>query len=257
MEKLILVVDDEPCIADSIALKIKRLKHENTYRVSTCNSARLALSMTEEQTFWMIITDIRMPFLGGIWLIKELRHKGYPGFILVISGHDDFDYVREAFVSGADDYMRKPIAVSELDVKFQEFFCRNQEEEPGGGNVSMENAVSEGEGQKRNRNHVMAYAVQYISEHYRDSELTMEDVARHISVSYSYFSVLFRKEMETTFPSYLRKMRIEKAIELLEDPTLKIADICYQVGFKYPQQFSNDFKKVTGVYPSQYVAGKE
>lgn len=56
-----------------------------------------------------------------------------------------------------------------------------------------------------------------------------------------------------TFPSFLRKVRVEKAMELLEDPFLKISDICYQVGYKYPQQFSNQFKRVTGAYPSQYI----
>ena len=56
-----------------------------------------------------------------------------------------------------------------------------------------------------------------------------------------------------TIPPFLRKVRVEKAMELLEDPFLKISDICYQVGYKYPQQFSNQFKWVTGVYPSQYI----
>lgn len=102
---------------------------------------------------------------------------------------------------------------------------------------------------------LIAYAKEYIGDNYKNSSLTMEDAANHVAVSYSYFSSLFRKETGETFPAYLRKLRIKKAIELLEDPTLKISDICYQVGFKYPQQLFNEFKKVTGVYPSRYLGG--
>lgn len=87
-----------------------------------------------------------------------------------------------------------------------------------------------------------------------NSTLRMEEVAKHVSTSYSHFSSLFRRETGTTFPAYLRRLRVEKAIEYLRDPDMKIAEVCYRVGFKYPQQFSSDFKKVTGVYPSEYFA---
>ncbi|MCC8026550.1 MAG: response regulator [Clostridium sp.] len=241
MRQSILVVDDEICVAESIKLKIKRLHTFSDYEVTVCTSAKLALSQAQEHTFSLIMTDIRMPFMTGTQLIRRLRERGYKGPILVLSGYDDFEYVREAFVNGADDYMLKPVALRELEQKLDRFLKEKQEES---GPEIQEDAIS--------RNDIIAYALRYINDNYKDSSLTMEDVAKHISISYGHFSALFRKETGTTFPSYLRKLRIEKAIGLLEDPSLKISDICYQVGFKYPQQFSNDFKRETGVYPSQY-----
>lgn len=57
------------------------------------------------------------------------------------------------------------------------------------------------------------YALEYLHVHYVNSTLSMNDVAAHVSLSYSHFSSLFRKDTGTTVPAYLRKYRIEKAIE--------------------------------------------
>lgn len=241
MEKQIMVVDDEALVAESIALKIGRLKHPFSYHVDICSSARQAVRMWEEKNYSLIITDMKMPFVTGVQLVKMLRDRKFPGIILVLSGYDDFEYVREAFINGANDYLLKPISVRDLDQKIRMFLEKDRQD--GEARPEPEDIPC---------NDVVAYAVRYIRNNYKNSNLTMKDVARHVAVSYSYFSNLFRREMGETFPSYLRGMRVQKAIELLEDPMLKISDICYQVGFKYPQQFSNDFKKVTGVYPSQY-----
>lgn len=150
---------------------------------------------------------------------------------------------------GADDYLLKPISVKDLDMKFRQLLMaenrqtQNAEEDP----------ACPDKRKSQNRKSSIDYALEYLHAHYVNSALTMNDAAAHVSLSYSHFSSLFRKETGTTFPAYLRRYRIEKAIELLSDPGLRIADVSYRVGFKYPQQFSNDFKKVTGVYPTEYI----
>lgn len=238
----LLIVDDEQYICDSVILKIGRLQHPVTYKAVSCNNGNSALELLEKNHFDAVITDIRMPFMTGIALIRAAREKGFAGKIFVLSGYDDFSYVRDAFTSGADDYLLKPVSVSELDQKLRLLLLSavgQKTEEP----ESMQ------PGQYRS---IVSYAEEYIRTHYRNSTLNMEEVANHVSVSYSYFSSLFRRETGMTFPAYLRKVRIEKAIEYLRDPGMRIAEICYRIGFKYPQQLSNDFKKVTGVYPSEY-----
>lgn len=246
-KKRVLVVDDEPAIAESVALKIRRLKAAWPYEVESCTSGRQAMIMAGQTYYHVVVTDVRMPFLTGCALVKELRAAGFSGVILVLSGYDNFQYVRESFVNGADDYMLKPVSVKELGEKLD--FLLKEKGGKCGLAESPDHAIS--------RNDIVAYAKEYIRQNYRSSSLTMEAVANHVAVSYSYFSSLFRREAGETFPAYLRKLRIEKAIELLEDPGLKISDICYQVGFKYPQQFSNEFKKVTGVYPSRFTGRRK
>lgn len=254
MKYTILIVDDEPCVAEGIILKIERMKLSNTYEAVTCSRGNQAMALIRERAFDMVITDIRMPFMSGTQFIKELRKCGFTKPILVLSGYDDFEYVREAFVNGANDYMLKPVAIQELEKKLLQYLP--QKEKKPLLSKGEEDFFGQEEKESAAYDQIINYAVQYIYDNYKDKLLSMEDVAKHVSVSYGHFSGLFRKGTGMTFPSFLRKVRVEKAIELLEDPFLKIADICYQVGYKYPQQFSNEFKRVTGVYPSQYKKRK-
>ncbi|MCR5755988.1 MAG: response regulator [Acetatifactor sp.] len=62
----------------------------------------------------LIITDVRMPIMDGIELIRRVREQ-YPELrIIVLSGYDDYNYVRTAFMSGAVDYLLKPFQKKEL-----------------------------------------------------------------------------------------------------------------------------------------------
>jgi two-component system response regulator YesN len=94
-------------------------------------------------------------------------------------------------------------------------------------------------------------AVQYIEDNY-DKKISLEDIAGHVGISKYYFSVLFKKEMDITFSSYLNSVRIEKAKQLLKNPLSTINDVAYEVGFNDPQYFSKTFKKYVGITVTEY-----
>lgn len=234
----ILIVDDENFVCENLKLKLKRLKHDIAYITTTCNTAKEALILTDQTSFDIIFTDIRMPFMDGISFIKALRDKHFTNKIFVLSGYDDFGYVRTAFLNGADDYLLKPIAISQLEEKLS--FCQHP------------NNILQDSSSLITPQNIIDYAKEYIEHNYQNSALDMSEVASHIALSYSHFSHLFNKETGISFPSYLADVRIKKAIVLLSDPSMKVSEICYKVGFKSPQQFSRCFKNITGIYPSQY-----
>ena len=240
----VLILDDEQFVCENIRLKLKRLSHEGVqYNTTLCNTASQAMNMIRETCFDIILTDIKMPFINGLSFIQTVRSElAFKGKIFVVSGHDNFDYVRTAFINGADDYLLKPISISELNEKLLKAINLHDQDITTNRDIT---AIATFE-------NIVDYAIEYMQENYTDPDLNMNDVATHISVSYNHFSNLFHKETNTSFPSFLKKIRVEKAIELLKDPSMKISDICYKVGFKYPQQFSRDFKIVTGLYPTQY-----
>lgn len=66
-----------------------------------------ALKALEELGPDMIVTDISMPLMNGIELIKKIRQQNQSVYIVVLSCHDDFDYVKEAMKHGADEYVLK------------------------------------------------------------------------------------------------------------------------------------------------------
>lgn len=95
--------------------------------------------------------------------------------------------------------------------------------------------------------------LQYIDEHYTE-QIRLEDVARLANFNENYFSQLFRDEMGVTFLSYITQLRIDKAIQLLKDPTISTEEVSFQVGYPNGNYFVKVFKKVTGITVSQYRA---
>ncbi len=239
----ILIVDDESFVSESLVIKIGKLNHGVQYSCTTAQSAAEGLSNVERNKYDIIFTDIRMPIVSGPSFIKRLREQGYKGYLIAVSGHDNFEYVREAFIQGADDYMLKPVAISALDEKLRALF------ESGIVKPSEKSGVS--------HDNIVQHAIEYMEKHYVNSSLDMTSVAEHVSLSYGRFSHVFKKETGLSFPNYLMRLRVKKAIMLLSDASIKVYEIAQMVGFKHSQQFSRDFKKITGVYPSDYRTNKE
>ncbi|MGD2078002.1 MAG: response regulator [Chloroflexota bacterium] len=92
----------------------------------------------------------------------------------------------------------------------------------------------------------------YIEANFSDPDLLLEDVATSVHLSPSHFSLVFSRGAGESFKSYLTKIRIERAKELLRTTDLKCFEIAYQCGYHDPHYFSYAFKRNTGTPPQQY-----
>lgn len=99
-----------------------------------------------------------------------------------------------------------------------------------------------------------ADTVRYLQKHY-DQEITLQSVADHLGISRVYLSKIFKKETGVNFVDFLSRLRIRKAIELLQTSTLKVYEIAEMVGFKNAAYMSFCFKEETGKSPSDYRRG--
>lgn len=90
---------------------------------------------------------------------------------------------------------------------------------------------------------------------YRDSTLSLDAVCAQLGVSTAYFSTMFKRETGSGFVGYLTGLRMEKALELLNNTNQKTYQIAASVGYEDPNYFSYVFKKRFGVSPSKYRAG--
>lgn len=114
-------------------------------------------------------------------------------------------------------------------------------------NLILENSCSRAD----NAEILIRKAVQYINDNY-DKKITLDDIAGYVGISKYYFSVLFKKEKDITFSSFLNSVRIEKAKQLLKNPQTTITDVVYEVGFNDAQYFSKTFKKYAGMTVTEY-----
>lgn len=94
-------------------------------------------------------------------------------------------------------------------------------------------------------------AKKYIDEHYSE-KILLEDIADIVGLNPVYFSVLFKKETDMNFSTYLVMVRMNKAKEMLCDTNETIATIGELVGYRDPRYFSQTFTKVVGVKPALY-----
>lgn len=92
----------------------------------------------------------------------------------------------------------------------------------------------------------------HIRDHYSEDQLSLYEISRQIGVSSSHLSKIFSQETGQTMTEYLTHTRISKAKELLKTTRSKTFEIAFMVGYNDQHYFSNLFKKVTGLTPTEY-----
>lgn len=102
----ILLVDDEPALKMSIQTSV-RWEEYGLCLFGTASNGQTALEFIESTPVDAVITDLEMPVMDGVRLIRALRDRGFSGPILVISNYSYYDYVRDALTAGAYDYILK------------------------------------------------------------------------------------------------------------------------------------------------------
>jgi len=109
----ILYVDDEPQGREAVAAHIERLLG---HRIIQCDDGLQALECYRSQTFPMVLTDIRMPRLDGIELLRRIKDlpEGGRTDVVLITAHGDMSTAIAALRAGAYDYLQKPIEIEEL-----------------------------------------------------------------------------------------------------------------------------------------------
>ena len=121
MPKILIVEDDiELCNLFSHVLT------KNGYCVTGASNGKEALEAMTGDYFDVIITDIMMPIMDGYEFVSTVRESGNTTPIMVITAKDAFDDMRRGFISGADDYMVKPVNVNEMTLRVDALLRRAQ-----------------------------------------------------------------------------------------------------------------------------------
>ncbi|MFD0670700.1 response regulator [Cohnella sp. GCM10027633] len=114
----VLIVDDHPHLVDSMAktLPWSDLRVEHVHKAY---SAFDAMEILGSAPVDLVITDIRMPVMSGLELIKEIRDRWKTTKIILLSGYADFEYAKEALKQDVEDYLLKPVPDEDLIVSIR------------------------------------------------------------------------------------------------------------------------------------------
>lgn len=112
--KSLLIVEDEKMIRHGIATMAQRCSVE-IEEIIECRNGEEALEILKEKNIDVMFTDIRMPKMDGIRLVKEIENIKNRPDIVVISGYDDFNYAVEMLKHGVSDYILKPVKRDKIE----------------------------------------------------------------------------------------------------------------------------------------------
>jgi YesN/AraC family two-component response regulator len=101
-------------------------------------------------------------------------------------------------------------------------------------------------------NRVAEKVIRIINDCY-DQDITIEMIAKKVYLSPNYIRRIFKSETGQTILQYMTRVRLEKAVELMKDPSLKISDISQKVGYGSVSYFGQIFKQYYGVSPKEYM----
>lgn len=109
----LLIVDDEVEIRSGLRTVIPWESYSISV-IGTASNGKEALEMICNYHPDIVISDIKMPEMSGLQLIKEVNDKGISCSFIILSGFDDFNYAKSAIKYGVKDYLLKPVVIQEL-----------------------------------------------------------------------------------------------------------------------------------------------
>lgn len=109
----VFIVDDEIVTREGIRDNVK-WENTNFVLAGEAPDGEIAIPMIQEIKPDIVVTDIKMPFMDGLQLSRIIK-KSIPWIkIIILSGHDEFDYAREAIRIGINEFMLKPVSSTDL-----------------------------------------------------------------------------------------------------------------------------------------------
>lgn len=244
----VLVVDD----SDDLRLYLKE-SLKATYRVIEAADGKQAWQKTLSMHPEIIISDVNMPNMDGVELVKKLkadnRTKHIPVILLTVLG--DESQQLQGLEAGANDYLTKPFNFSLLNIKIMNLLELNSSfKSTYSKYINIETPAIEiiSEDEK-----FLLSIGKYIDFHITDSDLSIEELSQQMCMSRS---TLYNKILSLTGETpveYVRSVKLTKALMLLEKSDMKISQIAYEVGFSSPNYFSRAFKAKYQISPTDFI----
>jgi two-component system, response regulator YesN len=238
----IIVVEDEILLRKNIVKKIEAMDDLNVVVAGEAMDGQTALDMIKTEYPDIILTDIRMPVMDGLTLIKKATQYYANIAYIILSSYSDFEYARQAISLRVSEYLLKPVKESELRKAIINIISRKELDNP----ISLPD-------KELNHSEVSQHLIEYIKLHYKES-ISLSRLSTKFGYSVEYLGKIFKEEMNMTPSEYITYLRIENAKSiLLNYPDMDIYKVAKMSGYgENCYYFSRMFKLKTGLKPSEF-----
>jgi YesN/AraC family two-component response regulator len=247
----VLVVEDDPEINQAYRKNLSYHFHVIAVR-SGAGAIGIAKAMNSIE---LVLLDYMLPDMSGMDVLKEIK-KALPAVpVILVTGHGTEELAVRFFRCGVTDYIKKPFNYDHLISRINLLVSSGAP--PGDDGTTPEfigpAGCADAQSPAFSPQHLVNIrkVIRYIDDNYMTG-IDLEEAARIACMSPCHFSRVFKKAHGTGFKEYLHRKRIEKAMELLHNPALSVAEIAFAVGYGDLTQFERIFKKATRSTPSAY-----
>lgn len=250
-----LIVEDESLMREYLMMNLNNI-HNQWVAAACARDGIEATALLNEQHFDLVITDIKMPRMGGLELATHISSNIPNTDIILLTGYDEFNFARTAIRIGVADYLLKPLRDGELHSILDRLASKRNNSDMNGDltkNITLQSqAAVKSDVVAGNPNILIQRVRNYIERHYCE-QISLSEVADLLDVNPTYLSSIFESEQGESYSKYVLRLRIERAALLLRThPVGNISDIATDVGYLSAKHFISVFKKYYGMTPSEF-----
>jgi CheY-like chemotaxis protein/ligand-binding sensor domain-containing protein len=229
----------------------------NDYEVLAASNGKEGLALAGSKQPNIIITDIVMPEMDGMTMIRELKADSATSHIpvIVLTAKASMDYKLEGMREGIDDYITKPFNVDYLRMRVNYVISKQKElRQASEDSLTRKESVLKIDLPEMDSadNALMKQIMDFLNENVGNSALRVEDIAHATNLSLTALYGKMKSIVGMSPGDFMKQVRIEKAKEMIAKSDATFAEIAYNVGFADPKYFSRCFKSEVGMTPKEY-----
>lgn len=249
MLPLLLIVEDNIDVRTFI-----RSGLENDYRIVEANNGVEALEFIDQEEPELIISDVMMPEMDGIELLKRIKSNIQTSHIpvVILTARNSAEQKLEGLQEGADSYIPKPFNRTHLQIRVAKLIeGRRALREHF--KTSMDIIGKETKSVTTLDKKFISKAHATIEEHISDSQFGVEELSQKLALSRVH---LYRKIKNLTGLSateFIKHVRLKRAALMIKDSGKNSTEIAFECGFSSPSYFSKCFKEFYKVSPKEYL----
>lgn len=247
----ILLVDDDIEICRYLKSELS-----DWYRFVICNNGKEALKQLLSGDFDLVVSDVVMPEMDGITLLRNIKGNANISHVPVImlTSKSEISDRLEGIKLGADAYLAKPFSLEELHLTIDNLID-NVRRLKGkfSGALKQDDKVEKVE-VKGYDEELMERIMKVVNENLSDSDFNVEKMCDEVGVSRTQLHRKLKEMTGVPTSEFLRNIRLNEAARLIRERKINITQVSYMVGFANNSHFSTAFKKYFGISPSEYAA---